>query len=152
MKELLENHPLCLFVLLPSLPEPGALKKLNLLQAQIPWFDSLNIHLEFALDCSKEDQLTLQNSFPHPVAVSDLSLHRAAVKYGCMRTKPVFGQMQSYCSPSLILFDHDRILDQTYRINPDATEHILQTALKCQTLYLRHLLENTFDTEQATLL
>lgn len=146
MKELLIHHPLRLLVLLPSLPHVQALKKLDLLQDKSEWLKSLNIHMEFAVDCAIEDQVALQNYFDFPIAINTQSYSEIAKIYGCVQSKPVFGTGRQYVSPALLLFDQDRLLVQTHRINPSAFKHILQVALKVQHQHLQKNLKNMFDT------
>lgn len=146
MKELLFNHPLRLLVLLPSLPHVQALKKLDLLQDKSEWLKSLNIHLEFVVDCSLEDRNALQNYFDFPITISSQSYRQLAQDYHCIQSKPVFGTERNYTSPALLLFDQDILLSQTHRINPSALKHVLLDALKVQNQYLQNFLKNMFDT------
>lgn len=52
MKELLKDHPLDLFILIPSLPETSSLKKLDLASRYSSWFHALNLRLQFFTDCT----------------------------------------------------------------------------------------------------
>lgn len=146
MKELLIHHPLRLLVLLPSLPQFQALKKLDLLQDKSEWLKSLNIHMEFSVDCALEDQNALQNYFDFPIVMNTKPCHEIAKAYGCIQSKPVFGTGRQYICPALLLFDQDVLLASTHRINPSALKHILQVALKVQHQHLQKNLKNLFDT------
>lgn len=56
MKELLKDHPLDLFILIPSLPETSSLKKLDLASRYSSWFHDLNLRLQFFTDCTLDEQ------------------------------------------------------------------------------------------------
>lgn len=146
MKELLIHHPLRLLVLLPSSPHFQALKKLDLLQDNSEWLKSLNIHMEFAVDCAIEDQNALQHYFDFPITINSHPYNEIAQSYGCIQSKPVFGTGRQYICPALLLFDQDLLLTQTHRINPSALKHILQVALKVQHQHLQKKLKKMFDT------
>ena len=87
MKELLIHHPLRLLVLLPSLPHFQALKKLDLLQDNSEWLKSLNIHMEFAVDCAIEDQNALQHYFDFPITINSHPYNEIAQSYGCIQSR-----------------------------------------------------------------
>ncbi|GEM_PF-6833479 len=145
MKELLKDHPLDLFILIPSLPETSSLKKLDLASRYSSWFHDLNLRLQFFTDCTLDEQKAIAAFFDDSVSFSSLSEEEAAILYECLQVKPVFGKERCYIFPSLILKDGDEILHQTRRINASAIENLLEAALKAQYRYLKSRLANQID-------
>ncbi len=145
MRELLQNHPLDLLVLIPSLPDTASLKKLSLTSQYADWFHALNLRLQFFTNCAIEDQRAIAAYFKDPITIAPLSEEEAAAFYNCQQSKPVFGKERQYIFPSLILKDGNTILHQTRRINPSAIHNLLQAALKAQYSFLKESLAEPID-------
>lgn len=146
MKDLLKNHPLQLLVLLPEPESDAGLKKLQLLAAWSPWLAGLNLHMILCIRPAKTAAGVLQAYFPLPVRLDPLPLEQRAASLGCKVEKPVFGTLKRFIPACLILFDQERKVFETRRINPSSIRQLVHHALKIQTAWLQEQIGSQIDT------
>lgn len=146
MQDLLSEHPLRLLILLAEPESDSGLKKLHLLGRWSPWMEGLNIHPVFCCNASDSQKQVIQTYFPFPVEFESVSVEQLARALGRTVQKPVFGQPRCYIGAGLFLQDGSRLLHEARRINPSALQHLMESALKVQTAWLRARLREPIDT------
>lgn len=146
MKELLADHPLYLLVLLPSRPSDAFLKELEQLSRFKNWFSGLNLILYLCTDAPEFDQGAIGQMLGFPITFCKESLDSLARLHSCTQIKPVFGTERAFAFSSLVLYEGHTLLLQTRRINSQAIEKVLRTALKVQSKRLKEQLSSSIDT------